>query len=125
MSTPPSINRVLVCPSAPKRPNPSPLTKPIVIMQIDMRQHGDADEEDDDDYWMKSNLYFTSREAMASYFTYLVNSGGGNGFENAILLHIEENSSLEKFLETIGNMTDRWQINKNLSIYIYNSVIIN
>jgi len=91
-----------------------------------MRQHGDPDEEDDDDEnnWMKSNLYFTSREAMANYFTYLVNSGGGNGFENAILLDIEEHSSLEQFLEKIGSLKDVWQINKNLSVYVYSNVII-
>jgi len=127
MSTPPRINRVPVCPPAPKRPSHlSPITTPIVIMQIDMRQHGDPDEEDEDDEnnWMKSNLYFTSREAMANYFTYLVNSGGGNGFENAILLDIEEHSSLEQFLEKIGSLKDVWQINKNLSVYVYSNVII-
>jgi len=97
-------------------------------MQIDMRQHGEADEEadeDDESEWMRSNLHFTTREAMANYFTYLYRSGAVNGFEGAILLYIEENSSLEKFLEKIGSLNHCWQINKNLNIYIYTSVIIN
>lgn len=128
MSTPPRINRVLICPPAPRRPippPPPPTTTPIVIMQIDMRDADEDVKDDDESHWMRSNLYFTTREAMANYFTNLFNSGGGNGFENAILLDIEENSSLEKFLEKIASSKDVWEINKNLSVYVYSNVIIN
>jgi hypothetical protein len=93
-------------------------------MQIDMRQD-EVKDEDDESEWMRSNLHFTTREAMANYFSYLFHTGGGNGFESAILLHIEENSSIEKFLEKIGSLKHCWQVNKNLNIYIYTSVIIN
>lgn len=131
IQTPPRIQRTPVCPPAPARPRRAattpPPTTPIVIMQIEMRQHGEADEEVDDDdesEWMRSNIYFTSREAIARYFTNLVD-GGGNGFENAIMLDIEENSSLEKFVQKITTMNDLWQINKNLNIYVYTNVINN
>ena len=131
MSTPPRINRVPVCPPAPRRPipPPQPPTTPIVIMQIDMRQHGLHDEqvndEDDENEWMRHNLYFTSREAMERYIEYLYKRGDGCGFEDAIILHIQENSTLNEFLEKISTMKASWQLNKNLSIYIYNNIVHN
>jgi len=98
-------------------------------MQIDMRKHGwpdeDVDDEDDESEWMRSNLYFTSREAMERYIEYLYKGGSGNGFEDAIMLHIEENSTLNEFLEKIVSLKDSWQINKNLRIYVHDNVIIN
>jgi hypothetical protein len=97
-------------------------------MKIEMREHGCADEdadEDDDTAWMSTTLHFASPDAMTNYFKYLFESNGGNGFESAIMLHIEENSSIDEFLEKITSIKDYWQINKNLSIYVYNSVLIN
>ena len=132
-STPPRVQRIPVCPDAPSRvrpvPTPLPPTTPIVLMKIEMREHGCADEEvdeDDNEAWMTSTLNFASRDAMVRYFKYLFESGGGNGFESAIILGIEESSSLDKFLEKIAKDTGHgFQINKNLSISVYNTVIIN
>ena len=131
MSTPPRIERDLVCPPAPKRPPLviPPSTTSILIMKIQIRKNGYEEEEveddDDQEQWMTSNLYFASRDTMAHYFTYLFQSGNGNGYENAILTHIEENTSLDNFLQKIASMDSRdsWQLNKNLNIYIYNNVL--
>ena len=131
MSTPPRLKRELVCPPAPVRPLlvSRPLTTQIFIMKIQMRKNGDPDEkvedEEDQEEWSISDLYFASRDAMAHYFNYLYQSGGGNGFENAIIAHIEEDSRLDKFLDKIASMTSSkcWEINKNLNIYIYNNVL--
>jgi hypothetical protein len=131
MSTPPRIERIRECPPAPKRPPLviPPSTTSILIMRIQIRKNGDPDDhvedEDDQEQWMTTNLYFTSRDAMAHYFTYLFQSGNGNGYENAILAHIEENTSLDKFLQKIASMDSRdsWQINKNLNIYVYTNVL--
>ena len=132
IQTPPRIQRVPVCPPTPSRvrpvPNPLPPTTPIVVMKIEMREHGCADEdadEDDDTAWMSTTLHFASPDAMTNYFKYLFESNGGNGFESAIMLHIEENSSIDEFLEKIISIKDYWQINKNLNICVYNSVLIN
>ena len=132
--TPPRIQRVPVCPPAPSRirpvPNALPPSTPIVCMKIEMRGYGSPDEEvdeDDAEEWMTSTLNFASRDAMARYFKYLFESGGGNGFENAIMLYIEENSSIDEFLEKLGSMAtyDRWDFNKNLNLFVYNFAIIN
>jgi len=131
MSTPPRLKREIVCPPAPMRPLlvSRPLTTQIFIMRIQMRKNGDPDDhvedEDDQEEWMTTNLYFASRDAIAHYFNYLYQSGEGNGFENAIIAHIEEDSRLDKFLDKIASMTssNSWEINKNLNIYIYNNVL--
>jgi len=99
-------------------------------MKIEMRAYGSSDDEvneDDDEEWMTSTLNFASRDAMARYFKYLFESGGGNGFENAIMLYIEENSSIDEFLEKLTSMAsyDRWDFNKNLNLFVYNFAIIN
>ena len=133
MSTPPATPSSGICPPAPRRPAyvplPQPRTTPIVIMQIDIRKHGWADEnvddEDDETEWMRTNLYFTDRHNMELYFEYLYRSGCGNGFEEAIILHIENNSTLGEFLEKISSLKDSWEINKNLRIYVHDNVIIN
>jgi len=93
-------------------------------MQINLRDD-EIKDEDDENEWMRTNLYFISRDAMGNYFKYLFQSGGGNGFENAILLDIEKNSTIDKFVEKIGSLKDMWQVNKNLSIYVYNNVLNN
>ena len=109
----------------------SPTTTSIVSMKIQMRQHGwaddDIEDEDDAEEWMTSTLHFASREAMANYFKYLFESNGGNGFETAILLEIFENSSLDDFIEKITQMSNyvHWDMNRNLNFYIYNDSIIN
>ena len=132
--TPPRIQRAPICPPAPARPATissilSPTTS-IVSMKIEMREHGlpDVDvDEDDDEAWMKTTLHFASRDAMTRYFTYLFQNGFGNGYENAIMLHIEDNSSIEEFLEKIANIAPyaRWDLNRNLNLFIYNDVLNN
>jgi len=132
--TPPRVQRAPICPPAPARTAtivaiPSSTTS-IVCMKIEMRGYGSSDDEvDEEDYeaWMTSTLHFASRDAMARYFTYLFESGFGNGYENAIMLHIEENSSTEEFLEKIANMRSyaRWDLNRNLNLFIYNDVLNN
>jgi len=96
-----------------------------------MRQYGDEkvdlDSDADAEQWMSSTLRFASPDAMTNYFKYLFERGGGNGYENAIMLHIEEHSSVDEFLEKITSMSPyvHWDLNKNLNLFIYNDVIIN
>ena len=132
MSTPPRIERIRECPPAPKRPSLPlvfpPSTRSILIMRIEMRKNGDADDhiedEDDQEEWLISNLYFASHDAMVHYLTYLYQIGNGNEYENAIIAHIE-GSRLDKFLDKLVSMTSAecWEINKNLNISIYNNVL--